>query len=359
MKQRTLLSDRLYFGLDPMRLRASAHRALSRVVGLPPERARISATQPAAGLRGRHDAGRRRWSRNRRRRAARAAERAVTTATAVTSRVLRAGGRTHRRAAAARARASSCSPRPARSPSASTTRPSSNPLSDRGVRRVRRLHEPVAPAGPAHHSASSSNCARRRCRTRFGRMQSKAEGAEAIRAAFRELSSFVRVRLVTDRAHAAAAVQPGVRRGRRALGAAVIARLRRASLPRARRRSAAPPPPRGNQRQPASEHHGEQRDRDQQRDADALDEVGFGDRDDRRVRRGIGMRDRHGAGRSRRRARADSRCATIAAATARRSAGSGSAGREVAVRASPTATPRAPSPSPRSRRSSRSRAARS
>ena len=35
-------------------------------------------------------------------------------------------------------------------------------------------------------------------RTRFGRMQSKAEGAEAIRSSFRELSSFVRVRLVTD-----------------------------------------------------------------------------------------------------------------------------------------------------------------
>jgi hypothetical protein len=35
-------------------------------------------------------------------------------------------------------------------------------------------------------------------RTRFGRMQSKGEGAEAIRTAFRQLSSFVHVRLVTE-----------------------------------------------------------------------------------------------------------------------------------------------------------------
>jgi hypothetical protein len=44
MKPRTLLTDRLYFGLDPMKLRSATGRALARVVGLPPERARISAT---------------------------------------------------------------------------------------------------------------------------------------------------------------------------------------------------------------------------------------------------------------------------------------------------------------------------
>src|SRR5262245_36487482 len=42
-KQRTLMADRLYFGLDPMRLRAATGRTLSRVVGLAPERARVSA----------------------------------------------------------------------------------------------------------------------------------------------------------------------------------------------------------------------------------------------------------------------------------------------------------------------------
>ena len=44
MKTRTLISDRLYFGLDPLRLRAATSRALARVVGLAPERARVSAT---------------------------------------------------------------------------------------------------------------------------------------------------------------------------------------------------------------------------------------------------------------------------------------------------------------------------
>jgi len=44
MKSRTLIADRLYYGLDPLRLRAATSRALSRVVGLAPERARISAT---------------------------------------------------------------------------------------------------------------------------------------------------------------------------------------------------------------------------------------------------------------------------------------------------------------------------
>ena len=44
MKQRTLLTNRRYFGLDPVHLRAATGRALARVVGLPPERARVSAT---------------------------------------------------------------------------------------------------------------------------------------------------------------------------------------------------------------------------------------------------------------------------------------------------------------------------
>ena len=44
MKSRTLIADRLYYGLEPVRLRAATSRALARVVGLAPERARISAT---------------------------------------------------------------------------------------------------------------------------------------------------------------------------------------------------------------------------------------------------------------------------------------------------------------------------
>ena len=43
MKARTLVTDRLYFGIDPLSLRTGTARAYTRVVGLPPERARVSA----------------------------------------------------------------------------------------------------------------------------------------------------------------------------------------------------------------------------------------------------------------------------------------------------------------------------
>ncbi len=59
-------------------------------------------------------------------------------------------------------------------------------------------------------------------------MQSKAEGAEAIRAAFRQLSSFVHVRLVTELRTPAASVQPGIR-GQ--AGFQLASRLGRGELP--------------------------------------------------------------------------------------------------------------------------------
>jgi hypothetical protein len=40
---RTLVTRRLYFGLDPLRLREASGRVLARVVGLAPERANVSA----------------------------------------------------------------------------------------------------------------------------------------------------------------------------------------------------------------------------------------------------------------------------------------------------------------------------
>ena len=43
MKALTLVTQRLYFGIDALSLRAATGRVLSRVVGLPPERARVSA----------------------------------------------------------------------------------------------------------------------------------------------------------------------------------------------------------------------------------------------------------------------------------------------------------------------------
>lgn len=41
MKQRTLVSDRRYFGLDALALRAAACRVAARIAGLPPDRARV------------------------------------------------------------------------------------------------------------------------------------------------------------------------------------------------------------------------------------------------------------------------------------------------------------------------------
>ena len=43
MKARTLVTDRLYFGIDPLSLRTATARVYTRVVGLPPSRARVSA----------------------------------------------------------------------------------------------------------------------------------------------------------------------------------------------------------------------------------------------------------------------------------------------------------------------------
>jgi hypothetical protein len=42
MKTPTLVANRLYFGLEPLRLRDSTDRVLARVVGIPPERATVA-----------------------------------------------------------------------------------------------------------------------------------------------------------------------------------------------------------------------------------------------------------------------------------------------------------------------------
>ncbi len=43
MNDRTLITERLYFGVDALRLRTAAGRIFARVAGLPPERASVSA----------------------------------------------------------------------------------------------------------------------------------------------------------------------------------------------------------------------------------------------------------------------------------------------------------------------------
>jgi hypothetical protein len=42
MKIRTLISNQLYFGLEPLDLRRGTERTLSRVFGLPADRARVT-----------------------------------------------------------------------------------------------------------------------------------------------------------------------------------------------------------------------------------------------------------------------------------------------------------------------------
>ena len=195
MKQRTLITDRLYFGLDPFRLIAATSRALSRVVGLPPERARVSATHL------RHDF------------ALDTIQGRAVVDELVAEGLLeppsedRAGYRlTSEFFEFAAARVVDPLPR---------TR--AKVLLTEACTMAERINaesvdNPLAIASFAVYGDYMSRSHRldelslgivveRRAsvrRRRFGRILTKAEGAVAIREAFRELSSFVRVRLVTD-----------------------------------------------------------------------------------------------------------------------------------------------------------------
>ncbi|MEO6567084.1 MAG: hypothetical protein ABIO63_13755 [Casimicrobiaceae bacterium] len=195
MKARTLVTDRKYFGIDPLRLRTATGRALARVVGLSPTRARLSATQlrqdfavdtirgtalvnelVKGGLLEEPDAGQAGY---------RLTEEFFLLAAA---RVVEPLSRTRARLLLTEA----CS------------------LAER-INEVA-VHNPLEIAAFVVYGNFMSRAQQLESlqlgievqlrtpsrRTRFGRMQSKADGAEAIRQAMRELSSFVRVRLVTD-----------------------------------------------------------------------------------------------------------------------------------------------------------------
>ena len=195
MKVRTLVLDRLYFGLDAMRLRTATGRALARVVGLPPDRARLSATHLRhdfavdtirgtglvrelvdGGLLDPPDANQAGYRLT--------AEFYSLAAARVVEPLARSRARlllTEACALAERVNEDSVH----------------NPLEVAAfavygdyMSRAHKLEE--LQLGVMVQLRTPSR------RTRFGRMQSKAEGAAAIRNAFRELSSFVRVRLVTD-----------------------------------------------------------------------------------------------------------------------------------------------------------------
>jgi hypothetical protein len=195
MKVRTLVTDRLYFGFDPMKLRAATGRAIARVVGLPQERARISATHFRQDF-------------------------AVDTVQgeALLNEMVASGlleppdatqsgyGMTLQFLELASARVVEPLPRSRAKLLLTEARARAERINEESV------HNPLEISAIAVYGDYMSRAhkledlslgvvVRSRLpsrRTRFGRMQQKAEGAEAIRVVFRDLSSFVRVRLVTD-----------------------------------------------------------------------------------------------------------------------------------------------------------------
>jgi len=195
MKGRTLIADRLYYGLAPLRLRAATTRALARIVGLSAERARVS----AASLR--HDF-------------------AVDTvqAEAMVNEMVADGlleppserlpGYAFTKEFMELAGARIVEPLP---------RTRAKQLLTEACALAERINEEdvhnplmvVAFAVYGDYMSREHRLAELSLglvvdlrpvsrRMRFGRMLRKQEGAEAIKAAFRRLSSFVRVRLVTD-----------------------------------------------------------------------------------------------------------------------------------------------------------------
>jgi len=195
MRLPTLVADRLYFGLDPLRLRAATGRALARVVGLPPARARISATHL-----------RRDFSVDTAQGQALIGEFVAEGLLDPPSDQQSGYGLTPEFMALAAARVVGPLPRArARLLLAEACNVAvhinvesvANPLAIRTfavygdyMSRSHRLDELSLGVVVELRSASR--------RRRFGRMMTKAEGADAIRDAFRALSSFVRVRLVTE-----------------------------------------------------------------------------------------------------------------------------------------------------------------
>lgn len=195
MKTRTLIADRLYYGLDPAHLRAATARALTRVVGLPPERARVS----AANLR--HDF------------ALDTVQADALMAEFVAEGMLQPPTEaqpgyvlTPGFYELAAARIVEPLPRARAKQLVQDARALAERINDEDV------HNPLSVVALAvfgdfmtrrSHLAELSfgvvvDLRPPTWRTRLGRMQRKTEGAESIRSALRELSSFVRVRIVTE-----------------------------------------------------------------------------------------------------------------------------------------------------------------
>ena len=195
VKQRTLIADRLYYGLDAAHVRAASARALTRVVGLPPERARVSASNLWQDFAVEPHKG------------------AALVETLVAGGMLeppadgQSGyGFTSDFIALAQARVVEPLPRTRARAIVGQAKALVERFNEDAV------HNPLSIAALAvfgdymtrhDHLAEVSfgvvvNLRAPTWRTRLGRMQRKAEGAESLRAMFRELSTFTRVRVVTE-----------------------------------------------------------------------------------------------------------------------------------------------------------------
>jgi len=197
MKVRTLVTQRLYFGLDAVQLRAAAGRAAARIVGLSPDRARVSAVNLRQDF------------------AVDTIEGQALVNELVSEGLLKLDSEQHgdyrltdRFLEFAAARVVDPLPRSRAKLLLAEACELAERINDEWLHN--RI-EIVAIATYGEYMRRDDKIAELKLgivvrsreptwRARFGRMTTKAQGATEIRNAFRELSSFVRVRLVTEMA---------------------------------------------------------------------------------------------------------------------------------------------------------------
>jgi hypothetical protein len=195
MKPLTLVTHRKYFGMNPLYLRAATDRVLARVVGLPPERVQVNARALRQDFGADTEVGQRLV-------AGFVAE-GLLVPKAEAPEDYRLTERFYEFACArvveplARSRAKQLLGRACELATLINAEWSRNPLEiealapfGRYMSRDSQLGE--LPLGIVVHGRAAER------RARWGRVISKADGAAEIRAAFRELSSFVRVRMVNE-----------------------------------------------------------------------------------------------------------------------------------------------------------------
>jgi hypothetical protein len=196
MRERTLVTERRYFGMDPLDLRAAANRVLARVVGLPPELVRVSArnlrqdfamnTVEGEALVEGFVAEGLLEPRTERHGDYRLTERFLEFATARVVEPL------------PRQRAKELVVRACELAARINTEWTRNPLeielvAPYGSYMGRDSQLAALPLGIVVRPREPSR------RARWGRIATKSDGARDMRVAFRELSSFIRVRMVNDR----------------------------------------------------------------------------------------------------------------------------------------------------------------